>query len=90
MNRLNFSDDVLKAIAAGQKPADTHHMSGNVINLRKARKQKQRRDREAEAEANRTRHGQPASLRRASEKQNETERKLHENHRLSTPEKPGI
>lgn len=63
-------------------------MPGKVINLRKARKHKLRRDRETEAEANRVKHGQPTSLRRAAEKQNETERKLHENHRLSTSDEP--
>tara|TARA_R110002110_G_scaffold64680_15_gene178838 strand:- start:5542 stop:5736 length:195 start_codon:yes stop_codon:yes gene_type:complete len=63
-------------------------MSGNVINLRKARKQKQRRDHEAGAKANRIKHGLPQVLRRAAKQQDETERRLHESHRLPTTDKP--
>ncbi len=60
-------------------------MTGEVVNLRKARKARQRAAREAVAAENRVRHGTPKGERRAEEARTDLALRRLDAHRLDKP-----
>jgi hypothetical protein len=58
---------------------------GDVVNLRRARKEHDRRAREAEAEANRIAFGRTKAERKLSEAEAKLTRERLDGHRLETP-----
>jgi hypothetical protein len=61
---------------------------GEIINLRRARKERERRRQEAEAQSNRAAHGRAKSERELSESMGKLERDRFEAHRREYGEAP--
>jgi hypothetical protein len=57
---------------------------GEIVNLRRARKQKARAEDAARAEANRARFGTPKAERRSREAEQERAARAHEGHKLKS------